>query len=74
VRPKKRIPTPVENTLTANPRVLLGFSSMSDHEVEETAGAVLAGLYANATIYPTPPVTQAVLQGKLTAFTDAMAA
>ena len=58
----------------ANPRVLLGFSSMSDHDIEETAGAVIAGLYAQTTIYSHPPFPIDVLQGKLTAFTDAIAA
>lgn len=56
-------------------RVLLGFANASDHVLEETALAVLdptKGLYANATIYPSPPVTEAVLRGKLTAFTDAI--
>ncbi|MBV9656930.1 MAG: fibronectin type III domain-containing protein [Verrucomicrobia bacterium] len=55
-------------------RVSLGFASAADHVLEETAGAVLGGLYANATIYPHPPVTSAALQQALTAFTDSIAA
>lgn len=58
-------------------RVLLYFAGATDHDVEERAGAVLdpdKGLYANATIYPAPPVTQGDLTSKLTAFTQASAA
>ena len=55
-------------------RVLLGFAAASDHVLEETAGHVLVSLYANAAIYPTPPVTAPALQAALTAFTDAIAA
>ena len=54
-------------------RVLLGFASAPDHELEETAGHVLTSLYGNA-VFPTPPVTAANLQAALTAFTDAIAA
>lgn len=54
-------------------RVLLGFSSAGDHQLEETAGAVIKGITGNAT-YPTPPVTMAALQTALTAFTAAIAA
>ena len=54
-------------------RVLLGFSSAGDHQLEETAGAVIKGLTGNAT-YPAPPVTPASLQTALTAFTAAIAA
>jgi hypothetical protein len=54
-------------------RVLLGFSSAGDHQLEDTAGAVIKGLTGNAT-YPTPPVTPAALQTALTAFTAAIAA
>jgi hypothetical protein len=52
-------------------RVLLGFSNMADHSVEETAQAVLDKLYGNAA-YPTPPVTEIVLQAALTAFSIAI--
>jgi hypothetical protein len=31
-------------------RVLLGFADAADHQLEETAGEVLAGSYTNATI------------------------
>ncbi len=51
-------------------RVLLGFASAPDHELEETAGHILTSLYGNA-VYSSPPVTQANLQAALTAFTDA---
>ena len=54
-------------------RVLLGFASAPDHELEETAGHILTSLYGNA-VFPTPPVTAANLQAALTAFTDAIAA
>ena len=54
-------------------RVLLGFASAPDHELEETAGHVLTSLYGNP-IFPTPPVTAADLQTALTALTDAIAA
>ena len=54
-------------------RVLLGFSSAGDHQLEDTAGAVIKGITGNAT-YPTPPVTPANLQTALTAFTTAIAA
>ena len=58
-------------------RVLLGFANAADHDLEETAGAVLdskKGLYANPTIYATPPVTQADLQAALDAFNKAIGA
>lgn len=58
----------------SKPRVLLGFTHASDHELEETAGAVLLNLYANVAIYATPPIAKTVLQTKLTAFTNAIAA
>lgn len=54
-------------------RVLLGFASAPDHELEETVGHILTSLYGNA-VYPTPPVTAANLQAALKAFTDAIAA
>ncbi|MBV9656601.1 MAG: fibronectin type III domain-containing protein [Verrucomicrobia bacterium] len=55
-------------------RVSLGFASAADHVLEETAGAVLGGLYANAGVYPAPTVAKADLQSALTAFTDTIAA
>ena len=55
-------------------RVYLGFASASSHVIEETTGHVLAGIYANATIYPAPPVSAVALQAGLTAFTTAVAA
>jgi len=54
-------------------RVLLGFADAADHVLEETASEVLTGLYANATIYPTPPVTAADLTTALTNFRSALA-
>ena len=48
-------------------RVHLGFTRAADHSVEETAGAVSAGLYGNAA-FPTPPITQAALDAANTAF------
>src|SRR5258705_12495972 len=53
-------------------RVLLSFTGGSDHQVEETAGAVIDGLTGN-TAFPTPPVTMVVLKAGLTAFTNAIA-
>ena len=56
-------------------RVSIAFAQAADHVVEETAGHVLAGLYAAATAtFPTPPVTKTALQGALTSFTAAIAA
>lgn len=54
-------------------RVLLGFAQASDHDLETTAGAVLAGMTGNP-VFPSPPVTMAALGKALTAFTDAIAA
>ena len=54
-------------------RVLLGFSSASDHQIEEIAGAVIEGMTDNPA-FATPPVTMAALLAALTAFTQAIAA
>lgn len=54
-------------------RVELAFSKAPDHAVEETAGAVIEGLYTCAA-YPTPPVLKPALQAALTEFTAAIAA
>ena len=53
--------------------VLTGFDSMTDHEVEELAGAVSANLYGNAG-FPTPPVTKASFDAASTAFSTAIPA
>ena len=53
-------------------RVLLGFASASDHSLEETAQAVLEGMYPNPD-FPSPPVTEAALQAALSAFSAAIA-
>ncbi len=63
-KPKKRMP---------QLRVLLGFTNAPDHSLEETTGAVSAGLFGHAS-YPTPPVTQIVLDAALLAFTQSIAA
>lgn len=58
-------------------RVLLYFAQASDHDLEETALAVLdplSGIYGNATIYPAPPEPKTVLDAKLDAFTTALGA
>ena len=55
-------------------RVLLGFANASDHELEETAGHVIASLYANPNIYPTIPIPVDNVQLALANFTDAIAA
>ena len=54
-------------------RVLLGFTNAPDHSLEETATAVSTNLYGNAA-YPSPPVTQAVLDAANAAFGLAIAA
>jgi hypothetical protein len=63
-KPRKRMP---------QLRVLLGFTNAPDHQLEETAGAVIENLYGSAG-FPTPPVTVVALQAALTAFTDSIAA
>lgn len=63
-KPQKRMP---------QQRVLLGFTNAPDHALEETAGAVLDGLYGNAA-FTTPPVLKPALQTALTDFTTAIAA
>jgi len=54
-------------------RVLLNFASASDHELEERAMTVHAGLYGKPA-YPTPPVSQADLMTAITNFSTALAA
>ncbi|MCX7009715.1 MAG: fibronectin type III domain-containing protein [Kiritimatiellaeota bacterium] len=55
-------------------RVMIGFTTVKDHRLEEIAGAVIAGLTASTAAYPTPPVTPANLHTALTEFTAAVAA
>ncbi len=57
-------------------RVLLGFTNAPDHALEETAGAVIEGLYDNPNFPdpPTPPITKVQLQAGLASFTAAIAA
>ena len=52
---RRRLTTYPPNTM-ALLRVLLGFASAPDHELEETTGHVLTSLYGNP-VYPPPPVT-----------------
>ena len=59
--------------MTQQLRVLLGFTNAPDHQLEETAGAVIAGLTGNAA-FPSPPVPLSDLQAALTNFTNAIAA
>ena len=54
-------------------RVLLGFSSAGDHQLEELAGSVIQKMTGNPA-YLTPPVTLIAVQAALTAFTAAIAA
>ena len=54
-------------------RVLLNFTHDPDQVVQETAGAVVAGLKGNDK-FPTPPVDPATLQQKLTDFVAAISA
>ena len=51
----------------------MSFGSDTDHQVEETGGAVVAGLPGNKN-FPNPPVDPATLQATLTDFTAAIAA
>jgi hypothetical protein len=52
---------------TKHLRVLTISSAWTDHDVEQTAGSVLAGLTGN-TNYPNPPVDLATLQQAITNF------
>ena len=54
-------------------RVSLAFTKAPDHNVEETAGHVSAGLFGNAA-FPAPPVTKAALDAANTAFSAAITA
>ena len=54
-------------------RVYLGFTNAPDHTIEETTGSILNNLYGNAA-FPTPPVTQPILQTGIDDFTAAIAA
>ena len=54
-------------------RVHLGFTTGTDHGVEEIAGSVSQQLYGNAS-FPLPPVTKVALDGALDLFTKAIAA
>jgi len=58
---------------TKHIRVLLKFTRQGDHQIEETAGAVITGMTGNKN-YPNPPVDLADVQAALTAFTAAIAA
>ena len=57
----------------SQPRVLLGLTDSNDHQLEELAGHVLAGLFTSA-LYPAPPVQQADVEDALEAFTNGIAA
>lgn|SRR5262245_23353506 len=54
-------------------RVLMSFSHDTDQVVQETAGAVIAGLSGNKS-FPKPPAEPETLQAKLTEFTAAVTA
>ena len=58
---------------TKHIRVLLKFTRQGDHQIEETAGAVITGMTGNKN-YPNPPVDLAEVQAALTVFTAAIAA
>ena len=56
-------------------RVMIGYTTLPDHRIEEIAGAVYAGMTAHAADFPTPPpVTMAELKTATTDFTTAVAA
>ena len=57
-------------------RVLMGFSSDTDHQVEELTGKVIAGLFGDSgkKAFSTPPVDAATLQASLSDFTISIAA
>jgi len=50
---------------TKHIRVLLKFTRQGDHQIEETAGAVITGMTGNKN-YPNPPVDLAEVQAALT--------
>ena len=54
-------------------RVRVSFTHESDHQIEETTGAVITGMTGNKH-YPNPPVDLAEVQAALTVFTAAIAA
>ena len=54
-------------------RVRVSFTHESDHQIEETTGAVITGMTGNKN-YPNPPVDLAEVQAALTVFTAAIAA
>src|SRR2546427_5530555 len=58
---------------TKHIRVRLSFTHESDHQIEETTGAVITGMTGNKN-YPNPPVDLAEVQAALTAFTAALTA
>lgn len=65
--PKTNKPMPILH-------VLIGFDSLTDHDVEETAGAVSTGFYGNAE-YPNPPATlptKVVFDAALHAFSESI--
>src|SRR5438132_8443862 len=52
-------------------RVRVSFTHESDHQIEETTGAVITGMTGNKN-YPNPPVDLAEVQAALTVFTAAI--
>ena len=54
-------------------RVVIGFNRLTDHQIEELAGAVVSSMTGNKA-FATPPVDLAALQVQVTDFTAAVAA
>jgi hypothetical protein len=54
-------------------RVVTSFTTDSDHQIEETTGKVITGVYGNKA-FPSPPVDAITLKTTLTDFTVAIAA
>ena len=57
---------------TKHPRVLVSFTHQSDHQMVETAGAVITGMTGNKN-HPSPPVDPADVKAAQTVFTAVLA-
>ena len=68
------VPQPQGSHMQQYMRVLIGYTTMKDHRLEEVGGAVFHGITSHAAAFPEPPVTMAELNTALTNFTTAVAA